>query len=273
MTTRLQGDLPGGLPTPQGVRRDYRFRPPDGRLQLRLAEIAEGADTMPRAVSQALEEGLAQLAGAAPTEALVDALCVADRQYLMRELWRLLGREAGWYDAACPQCSAPFDFYLDFADLPVKPAAEAYPHTRLEVGDQTLILRLPTGADQIRLLGLPPERRHGELLRSLVVTPALGPSWPETLPAEALAQIEAALEALSPALVLEVAAPCPECGKVSAVGLNPYGALFEGVGDLLGEVHRIASHYHWGEAEILALPQERRGQYLRLIDAARGMAQ
>ncbi|MCK7500249.1 MAG: hypothetical protein MZW92_65580 [Comamonadaceae bacterium] len=38
-------------------------------------------------------------------------------------------------------------------------------------------------------------------------------------------------------------------------------------------VHRLAWHYHWSEAEILALPRGRRAHYLALIDAARGMSQ
>ena len=42
---------------------------------------------------------------------------------------------------------------------------------------------------------------------------------------------------------------------------------------LLADVHRLAWHYHWSEAEILALPRGRRAHYLALIDAARGMSQ
>ena len=55
------------------------------------------------------------------------------------------------------------------------------------------------------------------------------------------------------------------------MGIAPYGALARTPAGLLAEVHRLAWHYHWSEAEILALPRHRRQQYLRLIDAARGM--
>lgn len=273
MRGRLQGELPGGIPTPQGVRRDYAFRPPDGRLEMRLAEIAQEADAMPRAVTLALAASLAQLGGAAPAEATIDALCVADRQFLMRALAGLLGHSGGWYHAGCGHCGTPFDFRLEHTDLPVKPAGAAYPYARVSLAGQTLTLRLPTGADQIHLLALPEAERPGALLRALVVEAPVGPDWPDPLPPEAVDTIEAALEAVSPALVLAVAAPCPDCGETNPVGLNPYEVLYLGATDLLDEVHRLAWHYHWSEAEILGLPRARREQYLRRIDAARGLVQ
>jgi hypothetical protein len=36
---------------------------------------------------------------------------------------------------------------------------------------------------------------------------------------------------------------------------------------MLHDVHRLASRYHWGEWQILALPLSRRRAYLGLIDA------
>ena len=39
---------------------------------------------------------------------------------------------------------------------------------------------------------------------------------------------------------------------------------------LLDEVHAIAWHYHWSEADILDLPRDRRRRYLDLIAASLG---
>ncbi|MBN1203768.1 MAG: hypothetical protein JXB05_02445 [Myxococcaceae bacterium] len=36
---------------------------------------------------------------------------------------------------------------------------------------------------------------------------------------------------------------------------------------MLHDVHRLASRYHWGEGEILAMPLSRRQAYLGLIEA------
>ncbi|MDW8323763.1 MAG: hypothetical protein RMK60_06660 [Burkholderiales bacterium] len=273
---RLYGELPGGLLTQEGVRRDYAFRAADGRLELCLAEICASAECMPRAVTHALLASLEYLGGLTPDAAMIDSLCVADRQYLMRELGRLLGHEGGWYSATCNLCRARFDFRLDLAELPVKPAGEGYPHARVRIGGHELILRLPCGADQLRLLGLPTEQRLSALVRALIVgTDGEGPElgWFERLDETSIDMIDAALEAVSPAVVLQVAATCPECGAHNAVALDPYGVLARGDAQLLDEVHRIAWHYHWSESQILSLPRARRQRYLRLIDAERGMVQ
>jgi hypothetical protein len=36
---------------------------------------------------------------------------------------------------------------------------------------------------------------------------------------------------------------------------------------MIGDVHRLASVYHWSEADILALPLPRRRRYLARLDA------
>jgi hypothetical protein len=41
--------------------------------------------------------------------------------------------------------------------------------------------------------------------------------------------------------------------------------------ELYDEVHALAWHYHWSEAEILALPRVRRQSYMSRVDRARGM--
>jgi len=77
----------------------------------------------------------------------------------------------------------------------------------------------------------------------------------------------------SPAIVTEVQAGCPHCGKDNRVELNPYSALNRSENRLLTEIHQIALHYHWSERDILMLPRARRSAYLRLIDRTRGMTQ
>ena len=70
-----------------------------------------------------------------------------------------------------------------------------------------------------------------------------------------------------------VATPCPECGADNRVSIDPYFCLGRVSQDLFGDIHRLASHYHWSEAEILAMPRWRRQRYLALIDRSRGMTQ
>ena len=96
---------------------------------------------------------------------------------------------------------------------------------------------------------------------------------PEVLPASDLARIEAALDEVSPWVVTEVAGSCPACGATHPVALDPYVVMRGPASELYDEVHTLAWHYHWSEAEILALPRARRQLYLRLIDRSRGLAQ
>jgi hypothetical protein len=260
--------LPGGVVENGLRRRDWAFRPVSGALELALAEAGESAASTPAAVTQVLAAALEHVAGEAATLPRVAGLCVADRQFLMRELDRHLGNARGWYEAICGQCHERFDFHIDYVGLPVQEARGEYPLARVDVNGRRLAFRLPTGADQETLAGLPEAEAAPWLLRQLVCTPDdIGP-----LSADEIVAIEVALEAVAPAVVVRVRSTCPECGTDNDVELNPYPVLTRHGDALLAEVHSIASHYHWSEAEILAMPRARRLRYLNLIDRARGMA-
>ena len=87
------------------------------------------------------------------------------------------------------------------------------------------------------------------------------------------ATLEAAIEEMAPEVALEALAACPECGATTAVAIDPYLTLQLAGGEIHDEVHVLARSYHWAEADILALPRERRKRYLRLIDRERGHGQ
>ena len=185
----------------------------------------------------------------------------------MRKLEQHLGHAGGWFEVACSACEANYDFHLDYAELPVQPAGTSYPIAHAEVAGSSLAFRLPNGADQEALAALPQSESRLWLLRQL----AQDAIAVDDLDEAAIAAIEAALEAISPGVVLTVQACCPECGAENRVDLNPYLALSRGSEAVLQDVHQIAAHYHWSETEILALPLTRRRRYLHLIDRARGM--
>ena len=261
--------LPGGL-VENGLRlRDWSFRPVSGDLELGLAEVGEEASNAPQAVTRALALALERLSSKTATPERVAGLCVADRQFLMRELDRHLGCEGDWFQTDCARCDARFDFRLDYAELPVQEAGEGYPIAHVEWDDRRLSFRLPTGSDQEMLANLPDAEAKPWLLRRLANEPeALG------TPSEAfIALVEEALDAMSPGVVLRVQSTCPECGADNQVGLDPYRVIDRRSNDLLMEIHQIASHYHWSETEILKLPRTRRQRYLQIIDRARGMTE
>jgi hypothetical protein len=137
----------------------------------------------------------------------------------------------------------------------------------VERDGRLLSFRLPTGADLEEVARIADENLRPWLLRRLALEPEQLGEIDEALWAEA----DAALEAVAPGVINQVQAECPECGASNSVDLDPYRVLARRSDDLLRQVHRIATHYHWSEAEILAMPRMRRQRYLDLIDRARGM--
>lgn len=249
--------LPGGIVRDGERRRGFAFRPVDGALEAALADAA-AAPGVPQAVTAVLAAALAELGGEPATPGAVRDLAVGDRQFLARQLSVHLGHDPVWLTAVCRECGESFDFQVRQADLPVKEAGEGFPCAR--VGG--LRLRVPTGADQEEIAGLPDERAVRALFERCRLE---GDGDP--------AAAEAALEAVAPEVSLAALAGCPACGAGNEVAVDPYLGLPRDGDELFEEVHRLASSYHWSQAEILSLPRARRQRYLRLIDRSRGVVQ
>lgn len=261
--------LPGGLLRGGELRRDYAFAPLTGEVELALAEAGRGGGSLPRRVTAVLSAALAELAGGPATPEEVRSLCVADRQYLMRQLGARLGPAELWLSAGCAECGAAFDLPVRPAELPVKPAGAGFPVAVVstEAGGEARF-RVPTGADQEAVAGLadPDEAR-----RLLARRCRLEPSGLDLAEGD-LEKVEEALERVSPELTLRVGVACPECGAANEVYIDPYRCLGAIGDDLFGEIHALASVYHWSEREILGMPRERRHLYLRMVERSRGVA-
>ncbi len=269
--------LPGGACNNGHRRRDFAFRAITGAVELALADIAAGRRRLPSQVTAALAATLAHVGGESPSPEVVARLCVADRQYLMGRLAVQLDRGRNWYTVRCAACREPFDLTIDHAELPSKEAAEGYPFAFAETSVGRCRFRVPTGQDQEATAAIDDETHAVEVLARLCLAPlpecpvAADDATPFTT--DDIAAIERAMEAVAAEVATTVQAACPSCGAIRAVDVDPYVALPAGsVDDVLKEVHTLASAYHWGENEILALPLARRRRYLELIDTAHGVA-
>jgi hypothetical protein len=257
--------LPGGIVRDGERRRHFAFRPVDGALEVALAG-AVSAPSMPAVVTAALAAALAEVGGEPATAEAVRELAVGDRQFLVRQLSAHLGRDRVWLTAACQACGESFDFEVPQTELAVKEAGAGYPYAEVETAGARLRLRVPTGADQEAVAGLADDDAVRALFeRCLLAGAAAGD--------DDLAAAEAAVEAMAPEVALAALAACPACGAGNEIAVDPYLVLSASPEELFVEVHRLASSYHWSEAEILALPRARRLLYLRLIDRARGLVQ
>lgn len=270
-------NLPGGLWQGGWLHRDFGFRPMTGAVELALAEASLQAESMPEFVTRALTVALQHLHDKETTPALIDALSVGDRQFLVQQLAGLLEMDTVWMTAACARCGEQFDFAVRFSELPVKEAGEGYPFVQVATSRGNARWRVPTGADQKAVAAVSAEQDAVRLLMEKCLVEITGPDeaptaeWVADLSNEDVQQVEAALEAVAPEVTTAVQAVCIACGRDSRVAIDPYLCLQDRQEAISVDIHTIASTYHWSEAEILSLPKWRRRRYLQLIDRARGM--
>jgi len=269
--------LPGGLWNNGKRYREFGFRPLTGAVELAVSEASLYARTLPEAVTDMLLSTLDHIGGLDPDVAMVDALSVGDRQFLVTRLAGRLGGDKAWFTVDCRACGKRFDFCLRFSELPVKPAGPFYPFCETIFETGTFTWRVPNGADQ-KALALQESDEDAD--RILLQCCLVHRKTEAGTAAEVIAdltdseidRIEAALEAQAPEIANRVQTACAACSKIHEIEIDPVRYLSASIQRVSMDIHRIASVYHWSEAEILSLPRHRRLRYLDLIDRARGMA-
>jgi hypothetical protein len=266
--------LPGGIVGAEGLRRDVVIEPLTGSIEQALVEAAADIDNLPLMVSTVLGLALRSVGGTPADRDLAGSLCVADRQYLMLKLAQMIHGDQLWLQSICEHCGEPFDIDIERSMLPVVEAGEGFPIVEIDLGDHRLQVRVPTGDDQEAIAALDDGAALRALLGRCIVS--VQPAAPREGPVDELSQaeietIEAALDAISPAVSTTAQVRCPECGAEQRVALDPYTVPGLDPDRLYQEIHTLAIWYHWSEPAILALPRERRQRYLRLIDQARGL--
>lgn len=171
--------------------------------------------------------------------------------------------------ATCTQCGETMELGLDlqtFAGDPVPPRFG----WRDENGAE-LALRLPSGRDLQRWMrdGV---QSHETFAISLIEAVAGQPvdAGQPALPAW-LSALDDAFEAHDPLTALRLQTRCPACAHDNTIACDLEALLLAGFArtqaSLLDDVLRLATAFHWSEAEILALPRWRRSHYLRQLDA------
>ncbi len=271
--------LPGGLWHNNQRNRRFSFRPLTGEMELVLAEIAGSDASLPAKVTSALSATLDRVGGEVPTGSLVETLCVADRQFMMRILSVYLGAEEVWLTARCKHCGEQFDFMVNQSELPVKEAGEGFPFAPVETSVGFYRLRVPNGADQLAIATVDNSEAALQTLLERCIM-----DLPDTLEgledssdfikkirAEDLRKIETAVENVAPEVATMAQAACPECKGANIMEIDPYMCLKQGSAGIFTEIHTLASTYHWSETDILSMPKIRRQRYLKLIDRSRGM--
>lgn len=163
-----------------------------------------------------------------------------------------------------PSCGAPMDLPLGLDSF--RRAADPARFDCTLPDGRTVNVSVPTGADQMAWLAAG-SSEPGEIAARLVDQESADAA---ELSPEALAAIEEALEEADPLTTLSIETACPECGAAVSAPLDLerccLGMLAAEQPRLIDDVHTLAMAYHWSEAQILAIPPERRRQYLERID-------
>ncbi len=211
-----------------------------------------------------IETALALLARLGGEQAQWADLVVTDFEFL---LLSLRARRFGPLMAlgfACPHCSARAEISFLLTDLqesvtPRSPAGVAAHASRpgwYTAGEAAF--RLPTALDLA------------------AAASAHDPAWvlaercfEAGMARRERARVERLMGQMAPELSQPIAAACPECGAETEVALSVarivIAELKREAAQLYDEIDLIAGAYHWPEAEILALPQQRRRLYAERI--------
>ena len=225
-----------------------------------------------------LEGVLVETTGSAVTPRSAAALTAADRDRLLAAIYIETYGPRIANTLGCVHCGALFDVAMSLEDLFVY----LRPPTPEPPGDQTQWLadgtfrlsngirfRLPTGADECAVLGLPVTQAEQVLLQRCVIEGNLAEDGRDTLN-EA---VQTSMEDLAPVLDLDLDAHCLECDRHQPAHFDMQhyllSALRQERGQLAREVHRLASAYGWSLSEILSLPRSQRRSLVALIEAER----
>jgi hypothetical protein len=146
--------------------------------------------------------------------------------------------------------------------------------TEIAIATEKISLRKPTGNDQ-RLW----QEQHfsDEASATLAMVQSLLVSeQPSTFnqvysqEKDWIEMLNQVMEEIDPLVNFNLQVNCPYCGSENLqdfdLGAWALQQLYGVQQQLIVTIHRLASHYHWSESEIIAIPPGRRSCYLALID-------
>ncbi|OKI51391.1 hypothetical protein [Micromonospora sp. CB01531] len=259
--------LGAGVVDRAGTRhRRARLGPVTGVDEDRAGDFGPVPD--PDGLDDLLAGVLVRLGGYAPVATeVVAALTRSDRARLLLALRAALAGDEIRLIAPCPNpdCGEIAEVVLSVAAL-LGPGPGTADSVDVDTSDGRFRVRLPRGADDAAVAVLPDGERNVALWRRIVEPDPSG-AGPASTAALAAALAELGESVCAPDLA--VVARCPECAAWLELDPDPADLLGRaqlGNADrLLAEVHCLAYHYGWAQADILALSRNRRHRYLDLL--------
>lgn len=282
------GMLPGGYWDSAGaLHREFELAVLTGHEEELLVQTRRSESSS--LVSTLLSRAVRRLGDISPvTEEVARQMLVADRQYLLLKLRQRTFGDVVRADIFCPWADCGKRVALEFGigDVPVEEATERAPYYTVTLSRQAMeedepalrevSFRLANGADQEAVSPLlssnEAEALTALLARTIQRIGRLSPPGVEDVAALsplARAEIEVAMERLAPRIELNIETACSECSRVFLVPFDVqrffFGELRTDSELLYRQVHYLAYHYHWAEAEIMGMPRNKRQRYVELL--------
>ena len=198
---------------------------------------------------------------------LATHLIAADRDLILAAVYAQAFGDRIENTVTCSRCAQPFD--LDFSlrrliesinERTAEGEWKAFGNGIFE-GPDGIRLGLPTGRDELVVVGLPVEEGESILWERCS---EVG-NWPA-----GRSEFEDLLEEIAPLLDLELLARCVECNFVNKIEFDIQSYLLCAIAverrRLLSEINRLASAYTWSLDEILSLTRSDRRQLVELLE-------
>lgn len=271
--------LPHGYWQDGGCYREAALRQLTGADELYLCEEVRSLPPALR-VSDLLARCLTQLGPLTTVTAEhTRALTIGDREALLLQLRRLAYGERLECVLTCPAegCGQRMEVELNATELLLAPYADAQPLYKrwlaASAGGYRVTFRLPVGADQEAVVALArtdTRQAARALLERCIEHVTDENELPiADLPPSGTEQLTGWLAELDPQAELKLNLTCPVCSHQFAVLFDTATFFLQEIERrgtrLYREIHTLALHYHWHEADILRLSAARRRTYLKLL--------
>lgn len=259
-------------PVPDALAEKYSARHlglrPFGILESDLA-IDFSQKNNPMLVTQILEQCATSQSKTLPTDFFRD-LSIGKRLECVLRLARGFDeRQPFSFLFKCQSCRLELEFELTLAEIAEQQReADLQETVEIETGGRKMVFRKPLGRDQEnwQSFSFADERAAALMMANWL---QVSPDKASEIDDEALVLIERAMDEADPLVNFNCRVRCFDCDSVNEFPVDLYdfalGELSRAQNRLLNAVHRLASHYHWSEREIFAVPHWRRMQYLNLI--------
>lgn len=264
---------------PHGVFRDHQpfreaeLRTPTGADEVYLLEDASRLSPAER-VSELLARCVVRVGNESAAESRVRRLTAGDREALLLHIRAAVFGDRLGCVLDCPACEERMDIELSLHELLMPPYPSPREHYEAALGTNggtcLVRFRLPTGGDQEAAAHAADAEQGAELILERCVEEVVaGGEVLERVPEEFRGELSSLFAKLDPQAELSLSLRCPACETSFSAVLDTATVLFAELTPsrdcLYREVHALALHYHWSEAEILGLDVSRRRRYLELL--------